>query len=581
MDFLKLLVEATGWTLLHFVWQGFFIGLLHECALRMSAARSPQLRYAISLTSLLMLAVIPLATFVMQWNAVAPATTGENEPLAHALVSVVNTVGGAASPELQSAKLETWLMYVVLAWLIGVTTLSARFGLGVLSLRRLIRGADFDAVDEWVRHELERLQQYMGVKRHVRVALSTQVASPMVVGWLRPIIFLPLSAATGLDHQQIRMVLAHELAHLRRYDPVVNIVQVAIETLFFYHPTVYRISRSLRQEREQCCDDLAIAVGSNRLAYARVLAELETMRQNQRRQVLALGIVNQELYARVERLVGDKRTESGKEDWLPLILIALAGLVFAGKTLDFNAPLFPSLAEYTPQRQRLPLALPEAAPRQFVPISAPADEQLQAGRGAEEQTTTALLPAKADQRERSKSGEEPVVVAQVKQTELPERTASAPATAQAPVMNAAPEASLDENNIAQESARVSAGGELIKTQEPRYPRQALRAGTEGHVLLAFTITEQGDVTEIEVVQAEPRGVFDRAAMEAVSSWQYQPFTENGKAVAKRVSQAVEFRLSPTPQKRGGTSPRDCREQTGTRLCRAADDANTQLTILRN
>lgn len=575
MEFLELLIDATGWTLLHFLWQGFLIGLLHEVALWLTATRSPQLRYAISLTGLMALAVVPLVTFVMLWNAIAMGTASSQDSVAPAFAITANPISGPMPT--QPAWLETWLMYVVLAWLVGVASLSARFGLGVLSLRRLIQLADFDAVDERLRIELQRLQQHMGVTRQVRLALSTRVASPMVVGLIRPIIFLPLSAATGLDHQQIRMVLAHELAHLRRHDPLVNLVQVILETLFFYHPAVYRLSRSLRQEREQCCDDLAVAVGGNAFAYARVLAELETMRQNDREPVLALGIVNQELYARVERLVTNQPVESSREGWLPILVIALGGLTFAGNTLDFNARLLPPLFEQAPKRQRLPLALPTVIPRSFAPISAPLDEQAklkrQAENAGEEAATSRAFPEPTLRPEQEKN------MAAPQETEQP--TTLARKTTAAPAIEAETSRAATGSSSASQVAAVSAGGELLKVQQPDYPRQALRAGTEGWVQLTFTITAEGRVNEIEVVESKPRGTFDRAAIEAVSSWQYRPFTENGEPVAKRASQVLEFQLSQNPQQRGGTSSRDCREQTGTRLCRAADDVDTQLTILRN
>ena len=99
----------------------------------------------------------------------------------------------------------------------------------------------------------------------------------MAIGWLRPVILLPISVMTGLDEDQLRAILAHELAHIRRYDYLVNILQSAIEVILFYHPAIWWLSHRIRAERENCCDDLAVACCGDTLLYARTLA-LEELR---------------------------------------------------------------------------------------------------------------------------------------------------------------------------------------------------------------------------------------------------------------------------------------------------------------
>src|SRR2546427_550248 len=123
-----------------------------------------------------------------------------------------------------------------------------------------------------------RLAARLGVSRPGRVLESAVVQVPAVVGWLRPVILLPASALTGLTPQQLDVLLAHELAHVRRYDYLVNLVQSAIEILLFYHPAVRWVSRRVREEREHCCDDLAVAVCGDAHLYARALLMMESLR---------------------------------------------------------------------------------------------------------------------------------------------------------------------------------------------------------------------------------------------------------------------------------------------------------------
>ena len=140
----------------------------------------------------------------------------------------------------------------------------------------------------------------MGVTRPVRVLLSAVTDSPSVTGWLRPVLLLPISAAAGLTPDQLEAVFAHELAHIRRHDYLVNLLQMAAETLLFYHPAVWWVSRRMRHERELCCDDLAVRVCGGALLCARVDGAREDAH---RAAAPALGSTDGPLFYRIRRLV--------------------------------------------------------------------------------------------------------------------------------------------------------------------------------------------------------------------------------------------------------------------------------------
>src|SRR5205814_3969509 len=118
---------------------------------------------------------------------------------------------------------------------------------------------------------------------------SALVDSPCVLGWLKPIILVPISATTGLSPQQIEGILAHELAHVRRNDYLVNLAQTVVETVLFYHPAVWWISRTIRQEREHCCDDIAAQTAGDARGYARALVAMEELRQAQQCEPMLVG----------------------------------------------------------------------------------------------------------------------------------------------------------------------------------------------------------------------------------------------------------------------------------------------------
>lgn len=171
----------------------------------------------------------------------------------------------------------------------------------------------------------------MGIAGPVRVLISMRVDVPSVLGWLRPVILLPPATMMGLTPQQLEGMLAHELAHVRRHDYLVNIVQTIAETLLFYHPAVWWMSRQIRHERELCCDDLAVQACGDPLCDARALTTLEKLRVAAPR--LAMGSTSGPLLYRIQRLLGASRREYEPSHWLSVAAICL-GLAFVG--LDLN-----------------------------------------------------------------------------------------------------------------------------------------------------------------------------------------------------------------------------------------------------
>jgi hypothetical protein len=204
-----------------------------------------------------------------------------------------------------------------------VVLLSLRSLGGWLLAQRLKRsGRSLEALEAC----LSRLAQRLRISRPVRLCESALVAVPTVIGWIRPVILLPASAVWGLSPEQLELILAHELVHIRRYDYLVNLLQAAVETLLFYHPAVWWVSNRIRLEREHCCDDLAVATCGNALVYARALADLETLRADVPMFVLAAS--GGSLLNRVRRIVGEPGHVSRSSRGVAAVL-ALAAAGFA------------------------------------------------------------------------------------------------------------------------------------------------------------------------------------------------------------------------------------------------------------
>ena len=225
-----------------------------------------------------------------------------------------------------ASALEPALPYAVLGWLVGVFGLSAWHLGGWMQLQRLKRRM-VHRVGDALQQRLAQIAGRLGVHRAVTLLESALVEVPTVVGWLRPVILLPASALTGLSPEQLEAILAHELAHIRRYDYLVNVLQTVVEILGFYHPAVWWVSRRIRIERENCCDDMAVRVCGDSVRYARALTCLEEIRHSQAE--LAMAATGGSLLDRIARLLGRPAADDRRFAWLPglITLLLVIGVV--------------------------------------------------------------------------------------------------------------------------------------------------------------------------------------------------------------------------------------------------------------
>jgi len=362
-------VERFGWALVHSLWQFALVAAVAGAIVRTMRRKSSAARYGVLVVAMALSVTAPLATWVLQpgnpsvsrAKPVADASAMVGRPIpANATKVEIPTPDSAASsagssmpppvsppgrPDLQHdpswseqlrAALQPWLAWIVAGWSLGVAVCSLRPLLGWYTLRRLRRVGVLPASDE-VLATLRRASARLGLRRAVRVGQSTLARVPILVGYLRPVVLLPVSLVTSIPTAQLEAILAHELAHVRRHDFVVNLLQTLVETLFFYHPAVWWISRQIRVEREHCCDDLVVKLLDNRVEYGRALVAIEQIRG--RNSVLALGATDGSLLSRVRRIVGfdSERTAWSLVDRgsAALLVLTLIGALFA-LTVNWN-----------------------------------------------------------------------------------------------------------------------------------------------------------------------------------------------------------------------------------------------------
>ena len=531
---------ALGWTLLDFLWQGLLIGLAYACA--RAALRAPRQRLLAGHATLLALALAPAATLLGHLQDDVPPAA-----LQAASGAVVSAMQATARDS--GIPADTWLLWIVGAWIAGVLVLSLRLWSEWRRLRRLCDEAD-PVTLEWQRR-FEGLAARLGVHMRVRLRQGAGIVTPMLVGVLRPTILLPASLFARLPVDQLELILVHELAHLRRLDPLFNLLQTGLDTLLFYHPAVHWISRKVREDRELCCDEVVVSSGGDRLRYARALLALAEARTHDV-PMPALAATGGALLERVERIVELPAPRASNSQ--SLVAAALIGVL--------------GLAWFVPREQKIALleALPVALVPGAAPIVSPAYELTIADLAA--QFTPAPMAPLADAVVEPSIAEPALQAASIE----PVLEASTPVAANAatptpaatgyvpPSLPADMVATSSPAPAAEASAPAVVAPPTTRRVAPAYPRAARLRGVEGWVVLDYRIAADGRVADVAIREAQPEGAFELAARRALERWRY----ESGAAPGAVFTQRFDFVLSPEESSDG---EQGCRRQTGSRICR--------------
>jgi len=331
-------VQAIAWTLIHFCWQAAAIAAAYRGLSLLTARCSSNTRYLLALSTLLLMLAASLVTFAfeMQGDSAAYEAAAGLAPdrLFHVTQATFGSVASAAPaptfapasriPQLPSLPVPV-LRAMVGAWMLGVLVLGLRSLGGWWLIRRLRLCANVEAPAA-VRASFRRIAAALDIRRPVLLRVTSAITGPVTVGALRALVLLPLSAATSLTPEQLEVVLAHELAHVRRQDYLWNLVQTLAETLYFFHPAVWWIGSRIRHERELCCDDMALTVCPDPVVYASALYQLEQQRRPLAQFAMALdGNQPTTLRMRIARILGEP--VAGASNRGPVSLAAAAAIL--------------------------------------------------------------------------------------------------------------------------------------------------------------------------------------------------------------------------------------------------------------
>jgi beta-lactamase regulating signal transducer with metallopeptidase domain len=326
--------QALGWTVLHSLWQGMMIAFVLAGLMLALRRQRPEVRYWVANAALLLLLLASAATFALLYQ---PSPREALGPVAYPTVVAASTADAPSVWESTTAFFADYfaqhLPLVVCIWLAGLAFFLLRLAGGLAHAQHLRHHQVRPLARQW-QARLEALAQRLPLRRPVQLLESALVHTPLAMGWLKPVILLPLGAINGLTIEQAEAVLAHELAHIYRRDYLFNLLQSLVEALYYFNPAVWWISAYIRLERENCCDDMAVRLCGNSLAYAKALVQLEE--HSRTTPLAAMALVRKgkgRLLHRVERILGQARHKTNTMEKFTVTALLLLGIAF----LSFRA----------------------------------------------------------------------------------------------------------------------------------------------------------------------------------------------------------------------------------------------------
>ncbi len=311
------LVGALCNTLVHSLWQGVLLaaaaGIIIICTRKATSA----LRYNLLIGAMLLFAIGTAATFAWQYAksekhiTAASQVPHSNGYADHVQVQPVHVfINGQQQslpgfPERLNSYLSDHHNTIIFIWFLIVCARSLQLGFGLYGTYRLRKIRVSAVKGDWL-NRLQHLAAQLGIRQTITLLESGLAKVPMVIGHLKPVVLVPVGLLTSLSADEVEAILIHELAHIKRRDYLVNMLQSLVEIIFFFNPAVLWVSKLIKTERENCCDDLALAQNHNKLNYIRALVSCEEYRASVPTYAMGFPGSKNTLLERVKRMAGNR-----------------------------------------------------------------------------------------------------------------------------------------------------------------------------------------------------------------------------------------------------------------------------------
>lgn len=340
-------IEAIGWTIIHSLWQGAIVGVVLSVLLLIISRNSAQLKYLVAFFSLFIVVGWSVVTFVNAYQYAQEKTALKqnitNDPhfikkyleqtvVENATVEVTDDQGVNLSVVKIRSYFQRNFNLICSIWVLGMILLIVRLIGGFIYSRRLRSYQILKLDSQWV-HKIDEFASKLQLRRKVEAFFSPLVSGPMTLGTIKPIILFPIAAFTGLSTKDVEAIIAHELAHVLRHDYFFNIIQSIVEILYFYHPVVWIISTQIRNERENSCDNIAVELTGDKVAYVRALAQVQINQAESGHLAMAFASPKNNVLHRIKRLQKQVVMKTNFFEGLIAAAVVVIGLILVSFTL--------------------------------------------------------------------------------------------------------------------------------------------------------------------------------------------------------------------------------------------------------
>ena len=324
-------LKALGYTLFHSIWQATLIALIMSLILNIIRRDRANTRYLVAVSALFLTCVTSFVTFVKLYNPELPFTGINDLDIINQYAPLTLIENEQSWIDSLNALLTNNIQWITIAWTLGMLFFIARIFIGLNFTNNLDRSSR-TVGEKWIVRMLNELKEKAFYHRNINLKETVLLNSPSVVGWIKPIIYLPIGLVNQISPEEAEAVLAHELAHIIRNDFLVNIIQSMVESFYYFHPAVWWISANIRNEREHACDDLAIKIIGDKMKYAKSLIYLQEW-EEMASPGLAMNLSNQEtpLFDRIKRILNQpkNRHDMKQKIFASLILLFSIGWISA------------------------------------------------------------------------------------------------------------------------------------------------------------------------------------------------------------------------------------------------------------
>ena len=554
MEFLIINIgNALGWTLIHFLWQGFLIFMSYWVITRLFLKNKINQQYWVGMFFISLCLIIPAREFIIQLHLM-----GNNLNI---IQLIDNNIGaefssGIINPiDLIVLLVQKFIPYIVVIWILSVLIISGHLFQSWLTLLKLSKQPS-SKLPQNLLVKLQEVSRVLKLKTLPLITISEKIDIPATFGFLRPVILFPFSLISKLPQEQMEAILIHELCHIKRADFLHNILQLLVETLFFYHPLTKWLSKDIRKIREQCCDERVLNLRTNPIVYANALTNIAWIynkHNNKEISHLQIAANDGELFNRIKFLMIEKRAKSPLTNILLGITFALFALVvFKNISTDnhhtntlvqsnnsnkntqnyiYNRPeyLTPNIYQFINQQPKKENPVVEKKTTTVIPIEnrIPINATVT---NSKELNLTTINQDKG-------IGSDPYQ----NQTSTNSSIAN--------------QVKVKLNNIEKPSIKTKdqlttnkiTFPKIIKKFNPVYTRLARSRGIEGTVILSFNIDKKGRVKKINVDKSSPLKLLDGSAKYALRKWRFDPKSINVNNINHRYQQIFSFNFNKLEQ----------------------------------